>query len=49
MNKVIKMGEDKKNKNNFDFVGVWRNFTFIGVVVIIILALLYKFGIIWNH
>jgi len=38
------MDEDK-GKNNLDFVGLWRNVTFIVTVIIVILALLYKLGI----
>jgi|LSQX01.3.fsa_nt_gb hypothetical protein len=38
------MEEDKEDKK-FDFFGIWRSVEFIIAVIIIILALLYEFGI----
>jgi len=36
---------EEKEKNNFDFMSLWRNTSFIITLIILILALLYKFGI----
>lgn len=43
MSNLFKMkGEDKKNKNRFDFIGIWRNVTFIVAIFGLILLIISK-------
>jgi len=37
---------EKQGKNKFDFMSLWRNTSYVITVIIVILALLYHFGVI---
>ena len=38
-----------ESKNKLDIVGIWRNFSFYGALIILIIIVLEKLGVIFNN